>query len=274
MDEDRTRYPDREGLPPDLLETAQRYAAQPVPHPTREQTRQLVERLLAEQAQILAGSAARPRSAFAAVRVARWRVRLVSAWFWIVSVVLLALVASITAVNTMPDKMVPLVLLLPLTAVLGLAQAARTPSRGLRDVETTCPVGTVTVMAASALAVVCLVCAFGLIATAFLALLSWAPFAALLVAWLGPLLLLAALSLPVALRWGAIPAAAIGAGPWLALALAAVVIPGSSAGEIFALPHDALSFAWHLGAAALGATTLLLLLRDAAWQRALIRPAS
>lgn len=273
MDNDQERYADAERLPPDLLAVVQRYAAQPAPRPTPEQTMRLVSRLLAEWPAILPGSALPRRPALAAIRVTRWRMRLMSAWFWIACALLLAVVGAATAINTSPNGMVPLVLLLPLTVVLGLAQAARTPSRGLRDVETACPVGSVTVMAVTTLAIVALNCMFGLIATALLALLSWAPFAALLVAWLGPLLLLAALSLPVALRWGALPAAIVGAGPWLALALVALMVPGSSATAIFALPHDALSFALRLIAAAFGAAGLLLFLRDARWQRRLVQVA-
>jgi hypothetical protein len=194
--------------------------------------------------------------------------RLTSAPFWIACVLELAVVGAITALNITSSGMVPLVMALPLTAVLGLAQAARTPSRGLREVEAAAPVSHTTVMAAVTLAIVGLDCAFGLIATAFLALLSWTPFAALLVAWLGPLLLLAGLSLPVALRWGAIPAAIVGAGPWLALAVVAFALPGNSmAATAFALPHDTLSFALRIGAAAVGAVVLLLFLRESSWQR-------
>ncbi len=274
MDNDQT---DADHLPADLLALAQRYAAQPVPRPTHGQRRQLVERLLAEQAErapMHAAHTARRGTVLAALRVARWRMRLMSAWFWIGCVLLLAVVGAFTAINTAPNEMAPLVMVLPLTAVLGLAQASRTPSRGLRDVEAACPVGTVTVMAAVTLAIVGLDCAFGVIATGFLALLAWAPFSTLLVAWLGPLLFLAALSLLVALRWGAVPAAALGAGPWLALAMVATIWPNGPAGALFALPYDALSVALHLVAALLGAGALLLLLRDSRWQRALIRPAS
>jgi hypothetical protein len=270
MDNDQARY--AEHLPPDLLATAQRYAAQPVARPTPEQTRRLVDRLLAEPVIAPASNMPRRRTVLAAMRVARWRVRLMSVPFWIACVLGLAVAGAVTAINITSSRMVPLVMALPLTAVLGLAQASRTPSRGLRDVESAAPVNRTTVMAASALAIVGLDCAFGLIATSFLALLSWAPFAALLVAWLGPLLLLAGLSLPVALRWGAVPAAIVGAGPWLALAVVAFVIPGNStAAAVFALPHDTLSFALRISAAALGVVVLLLFLRDSSWQRALAR---
>ena len=272
MDSDQVRTTHTEHLPPDLLATARRYAAQPVARPTPEQTRRLVDRLLAESVVMPARNPSRQGTVLAAVRVARWRMRLMSAPFWIACVLALAVVGAVTAINVTSSGMIPLVLILPLTGVLGLAQAARTPSRGLRDVEAAAPVSHATVMAALTLAIVGLDCAFGLLATAFLALLSWAPFAALLVAWLGPLLLLAGFSLPVALRWGAIPAAAVGAGPWLALALVAFALPGNSmAAAVFALPHDSLSFALHIGVAALGAVVLLLFLHESSWQRALIR---
>lgn len=271
MDNDHERIADVEYLPPDLLATARRYAAQPVARPTPEQTKRLVDRLLAEPVSAPARNMSYRGQALAPMRVARWRVRLMSAPFWIACVLALAVVGAVTAINVTSSGMVPLVLALPLTGVLGLAQAARTPSRGLRDVEAATPVSHATVMAAVTLAIVGLDCAFGLIATAFVALLSWAPFASLLVAWLGPLLLLAGLSLPVALRWGAIPAAVVGAGPWLALALVAFVIPGNSTvAAVFALPHDSLSFALRIGGAALGVGVLLLFLQESSWRRALI----
>ena len=212
MDNDHERYANAEDLPPDLLALARRYAAQPIPRPTPEQTRQLVDRLLAEPVIAPARNSSRQGAVLAAAQVARWRMRFMGDWFWIGCVLLLAVVGAVTAINNSPNEMVPLVMALPLTAALGLAQVSRTPSRGLRDVEAACPVSSVTVMAAVTLAIVALDCAFGVIATAFLALLAWTPFSALLVAWLGPLLFLAALSLPVALRWGAVPAAALARG--------------------------------------------------------------
>lgn len=273
MDNDQNRYSDSERLPQDLLATAQRYAAQPMPRPTSEQTRHLVERMLAEQPMpARTDRPARQGTVLAAVRVARWRIRLMSVWFWIACVVLLIAVNVISVVNRTPAGMVALVMLLPLTAVLGLAQASRTPSHGLREVETAAPVSPITVIAASALAIVGLDCAFGVTATALLALLSWAPFAALLIAWLSPTLFLAAISLPIALRWGTISAAIVGAGPWVALAFVAAILPGNSVVDIFSPPRDALSVALHLVAASIGAAGLLFLLHDSAWRRALIRP--
>jgi hypothetical protein len=105
----------------------------------------------------------------------------------------------------------------------------------------------------------------GILATALMALVQWAPFGALLAAWMGPLLLLVGVSLLVALRWGAIPAAIIGGGPWLLLALASFLNPARALALIFALPLDFLSLTLHLVAAVLGSLILIFLLRGPAW---------
>lgn len=258
--------PDDE-MPAELRAVAARYAAQPVPRPTPEQTARLLARLLAEEPSAARMAFPRRGRVGPALRVARWRVRLLGPWFWVASVLLLAGGAAITLFQHGGGVALPLVLVAPLTAVLGLAHAARTSSGGLRAVEASAPVGFVEVTAGLALAVVGFDCALGLAATLILALLRWAPFVALLAAWLGPLLLLSGISLPIALRWGTVPAAVVGAGPWLALALAAALAPGSVCATFFIVPQDAASELAHAGAAAGGGLLLLLvLLRGGAWR--------
>ena len=266
---------DENDLPLELRAVARRYAAYPVPRPTPEATVRLVARLLAEEPVTALAASAGRWHVLAALRVARWRMRLLGSWFWAASVLLLVVGATLVPVTHAAGSAVaPLVLLAPLTAVLGLAHAVRTSSSGLRAVEASCPLGFVEVTAGLVLAIVGFDCALGVAATAILALARWAPFAALLAAWLGPLLLLAGISLPIALRWGALPAAAIGGGPWLLLALIALVAPHGLPAQLFALPQGSLALALHAGAAALGGLLLLLVLvRSPAWQRVPLSPA-
>jgi hypothetical protein len=252
-------------LPPELSAIARRYAAQPVPRPTPADTARLVARLLAAEPAVALATSGRGR-VVPALRVARWRLRLLGRWFWVAGVVLMALSAVLTPALR-ENGALPLILLAPLTAVLSLAHAVRTSSGGLRAVEASCPIGFVEVTTGLVLAIVGFDCLLGVMATAGLALLRWAPFVALVAAWLGPLLLLAGISLPIALRWGAIPATAVGGGPWLALAVAALLQPGGAYTRAVAVPQDGLSLGLHLGAAALGGMLLaLMLVRGAAWR--------
>ncbi len=253
-------------LPPELRAVALRYAARPVPRPTPEQTARLLARLLAEEPSAARAAFPRRGRVLPALRVARWRVRLLGPWFWVASVLLLAGGAAITLFQHGSNAALPLVLLAPLTAVLGIAHAVRTSSGGLRAVEASVPVGVVEVTAGLVLAIVGFDCALGVAATVGLALIHWAPFVALLSAWLGPLLLLAGVSLPIALRWGTVPAVVVGAGPWLALALAAALAPGSVCATFFIVPRDAASELAHAGAAAGGLLLLLVLLRGGTWR--------
>jgi hypothetical protein len=253
-------------LPPELRAIAQRYAAQPVPRPTTEDTARLVARLLAEEPAVALATSARYGRLIGAFRVARWRMHLLGRWFWVAGVILMALGAVLTSALRESGAL-PLILLAPLTAVLSLAHAVRTPSRGLRAVEASCPIGFVEVTTGLVLAIVGFDCLIGVMATAGLALLRWAPFVALLAAWLGPLLLLAGISLPIALRWGAIPASLVGGGPWLLLAAVARLDPGSMYGLVFTWPRDATSVLAHAAAAFLGLALLLLtLLRGPGWR--------
>ncbi len=271
LDEHRRMHPDAGDLPPELLSIAQRYAAQPSPRPTAEQTARLAARLLAEEPRMTLAQAGAPLLFLAALYVARWRARLLGPWFWAASVLLLALGAVLSVVNATPGTALALILALPLTGAMSLVYATRATVSGLREIEATCAVGFIEATVGLALAILGFDCAFGLLATLFLALIHWAPFVPLFVAWLGPLLLLAALSLPIALRWGVSAAVMVGAGPWIVLALAALIAPDGLSGALFALPRDTVSVAAHFVAAAVGACLLLLLLvYGSAWQRVLL----
>jgi hypothetical protein len=256
---------DDEDLPPELQLIAQRYAAQPVPHPTSEDTALLLTRLLTEETVATLSTAHQGWSILRTLRVARWRVRLLGPWFWIAGVLLLIFGALLAPIMNRDNAIMALILLLPLTGVLGLAHALRTTSPGLREIEASCPTSYVEVSAGLVLAIVGFDCMLGILATALMALVQWAPFGALLAAWMGPLLLLVGVSLLVALRWGAIPAAIIGGGPWLLLALASFLNPARALALIFALPLDFLSLTLHLVAAVLGSLILIFLLRGPAW---------
>lgn len=239
-------------LPPELAQVAELYRALPVPRPSAADTARVLSRLLAEAPATSAPAGGRRRVP-AALRVARWRVRLLGAQFWVASVGLLLLGAAWSESAHATSGAAPLILMAPLTAVLGLAHAMRTSSRGLRAVEASCPIGFAEVAAGLGLAIVAFDCALGVMATAVLALAHWAPFGLLLAAWIGPLFLLAGISLPVALRWGAAPAALVGGGPWLLLAALARMRPVG----VFAMPTGGLSLLVHLLAAAAGLLLLV-----------------
>lgn len=254
-------------LPPELRALAARYAAQPAPRPTAADTARLLTRLLAEEPAAARDAPQRRGRVMPALRVARWRLRLLGPWFWVASVLLLLLSAGLTPALFRASPIAPLVLVAPLTVVLGLAQALRTSSDGLRAVEAAAPIGFVPVTAGLVLAIVAFDSAFGILASALLAVLRWAPFAALVAAWLSPLLLLAGVSLPIALRWGAIPAAVVGTAPWLLLAGGAVLDRHSAYALAFALPGDATSALAHAAIGLLGlAAMLLTLLRGGQWR--------
>jgi len=256
--------------PPELQAVARLYAAQPVPRPTPEDTARLMARLMVETRGIarVAPAPTRRTSPIAALRVARWRLRLLGPWFWIASVVLLSLLALIPPYVSRANVALPLIVLLPLTAVLSVVHALRASSIGLREVEAAAPIDVVTVTEGLALAIVAYDVALGVSATALLALTHWAPFNALLLTWLGPLLCLTSVSLPVALRWGTAPAIALGAGPWAALAFGALLQPHGFCGDLLALPDDMTSVLAHGIAAGLGLAALLLVfVRGAAWRR-------
>lgn len=238
-------------LPPDLRDLAALYAAIPIPRPDPEATAGLLARVLAERHTPAPLHRHQRANIMHLVRIARWRVRHLGATFWLASVLLLALGPLVTPIIK-PGSVALLILLAPLTAVLGISFALRTTSVGLREVENSCPTGAVEVAAGVALAIVGLDCLFGILASAGLALTHWAPFAPLLAAWMGPLLLLTGLSLPIALRFGAPRAALVGGGPWLLLGAIAAVQAQPRLGALFTIPEDPSSLALHLAGVAVG----------------------
>ncbi|HLH63777.1 MAG TPA: hypothetical protein VKV20_19025 [Ktedonobacteraceae bacterium] len=258
----------QEHLPPDLQAIASAYVHQPVPHPSSSASRRLMQRLLTETT--YANQQGQPARLWQTLAMARWRMYLMGSWFWIASVLLLLAGILLARSLTVSDLIILLILLLPLTTVLGLAHALRTPSAGLRAVEASCPVNFVQTSIGLGLALLAFDSLLGLIATLGFTLANWAPFWNLLLAWLAPLLLLTAISLPIALLRNVRLAALIGGLPWLLLGLLALAEqhrPGV-AELFFSLPQDTLSFASHLAAIALSLLLLAALTAFAPrWQR-------
>jgi hypothetical protein len=258
-------------LPPDLQAIVNSYAAQPVPRPSSTETARLIHTLLTEsafQAQDTHEKGKAPLWRIAAL--ARWRVSLLGPWFWMASVLFLLAGILLARSLTATDLITLLILLLPLAAVFGLVYALRTPSAGLRAVEASCPVTFVQTSMSLGLALLAFDSVLGLVATLGFALAHFAPFWNLLLAWLAPLLLLTAISLPIALLRSVRLAALIGGVPWLLLGLLALAEQnGSSVATLFfSLPQDTPSFASHLAAIALGLLLLIALTAFAPrWQR-------
>lgn len=261
-------------LPADLRIIARRYAAQPVPRPTQSSTAQLTQRLLAEAAFSAQEIHQEARQVFWQIlTLARWRLLLLGRWFWIAGVLLLlgfTWIATQTGQAGATDFTSLLILLLPLTAVLGLAHALRTPSAGLRAVEASCPVNFIQATIGLVLAILGFNSLLGAVATLAIALAHWAPFWSLMLAWLSPLLLLTAISLPIALRWGALKAALVGGLPWLLVGFLARLEQSSPnfATFLFSLPEDTLSLFGHLAIIALSIALLGIFFTTAPkWQR-------
>lgn len=175
---------------------------------------------------------------------------------------------SLGAIGTLPlraggtDVWPTLVLVVPLTAVLSLAHPLRAPRKGLREVEAATPAATAETLLGLVLAILGFDCALGIGAIAGLTLIGWSPFLATLAAWLGPLFLLAGLSLPVALHWGSGAAAIACGGPWLLLAIATHLQPVG----LYSLPQDPSDLAGRFAAATLCSLFLLhTFLRGPAW---------
>ena len=258
-------------LPLDLQAVARRYAAQPVPRPSSADTAQLKHYLLTEAAFQAQDTHFEGNHHLWHIPVlARWRVYLIGPWFWIAGILLLLAGVLLAQYITVANLITLLILLLPLTAVLGLTHALRTPSAGLHAVEASCPVNSVQTSISLGLAILAFDSLLGLVATLGFALASWAPFWNLLLAWLAPLLLLTAISLPIALLRNVRLAALVGGLPWLLLGLLALAEqngPGV-ARLFFSLPQDTLSFASHLAAIALSLLLLIALFTSAPrWQR-------
>ena len=191
-------------------------------------------------------------------------------WFWSAGILLL-LAGMLLAPHMAVSHLVTLlILLLPLTAVLGLAHALRSPSAGLRAIEASCPANFVQTTMSLGLAILAFDSLLGLVATLGFALAHWAPFWNLLLAWLAPLLLLTAISLPIALLRNVRLAALTGGLPWLLLGLLALVEQnGPSAAKLFfSFPQDTLSLSSHLAMIVLGLLLLIALFTSASkWQR-------
>jgi hypothetical protein len=268
---DNRSFDQSDELPLDLQATARSYAAQPVPRPSSAETAQLMHALLTEATFQAQGTHSAKNDHLWHIPVlTRWRVYLLGPWFWIAGVLLLLVGILLTRSLAVSDLITLLILLLPLTAVLGLAHALRTPSAGLRAVEASCPANFAQTSMGLGLALLAFDSLLGLVATLGFALANWAPFWNLLLAWLAPLLLLTAISLPIALLRNVRLAALVGGLPWLLLGLIALVEqPGESvAGLFFSLPQGTLSFASHLATVVLSLLLLIVLTTFAPkWQR-------
>jgi hypothetical protein len=267
---DRPRIQNDE-LPIDLQAVAKSYAAQPVPRPSSADTTQLINTLLAEAAFHEQDTYSVENDHLWTIPVlARWRVYLLGPWFWIACALLLPAGILLARSLAISDLTTLLILLLPLTAVLGVTHALRTPSAGLRAVEASCPVSFAQTSMSLGLAILAFDSLLGCVATLGFAMANFAPFWNLLLAWLAPLLLLTAISLPIALLRSVRLAALVGGLPWLLLGLLALAEqPGQSfATSFFALPQDPLSLSSHLAVVLLSLLILIALTTFAPkWQR-------
>lgn len=258
-------------LPLDLRVAARGFAAQPVPRPSSADTAHLLHVLLTEA---VFETQRAPSEGSASLRqvsvLTRWRVYLLGPWLWIAGILLLLAGVLIAHAVPLADLTTLLILLLPLAAVLGMTHALRTPSSGLRAVEASCPVNFVQTSMGLGLALLTFDAVLGLVATLGFTLAHWAPFWNLLLAWLAPLLLLTAISLPIALLRNVRLAALVGGLPWLLLGLLALAEPpGPSVTQVFfSLPQDTLSLSSHLAIVALSLLLLVALTTFAPkWQR-------
>ncbi|GHO47473.1 hypothetical protein [Ktedonospora formicarum] len=258
-------------LSPDLQAVARSYRAQPVPHPSSAETAQLLHTLLTEAAfQTQEMHDESNDHLWHILVLARWRVYLLGQWFWIIGIVFLLAGILLARFLTVPDLITLLILLLPLASVLSLAYALRKPSDGLRAVEASCPANFVQTGMGMGLALLAFDSLLGLAATLGFALANWAPFWHLLLAWLAPLLLLTAISLPLALLRSVRLAVLIGGGPWLLLGLLALNEQHGSGvtNVLFSLPQDPFSFSYHLVTILLSLLLLTVLFLSAPkWQR-------
>lgn len=273
-------------LPEELQAISRAYAAQPVPRPSQAETTALMQHLLAEAPFITQEKQRREYTSFRYIfSVTRWRVFLLGPWFWIMGVLVVFIAGGIawksqgpssglqTGTPIQPDVnslVMFLVLLLPLGAVMGLGYALRTPSAGLRAIEASCPVNFVQTMMSMALIILAFDCLLGLLITLGLSLVHWVPFWTMLLAWLAPLLLLTAISLPLALLCNVQVAMVIGGVPWLLLgfiSLAQQNVPNTAA-WFFSLPHDTVSLSSHLIVIVFSLVLLIVLFFGAPrWQR-------
>ncbi|EFH85167.1 hypothetical protein [Ktedonobacter racemifer] len=261
----------RDELPPDLQTVVNSYAAQPVPRPSSTETARLIHTLLTEAAFQAQDTHKEGTPHLWRIAVlTRWRVYLLGPWFWMASVLLLLAGIGLSRSLSVSDLITLLILLLPLAAVFGLTHALHAPSAGLRAVEASCPVTFVQTSMSLGLVLLVFDSLLGLVATLGFALAHFAPFWNLLLAWLAPLLLLTAISLPIALLCNVRLAALIGGLPWMLLGLLALAEqngPGIVK-PFFSLPQDTLSLASHLATIALGLLLLIVFTTFAPkWQR-------
>ena len=259
-----------EELPLDLRVAARSFAAQPVPRPSSADTAHLLHVLLTEAVFEAQNTPfARNQSFWQIPVLARWRVYLLGPWFWSAGVLLLLAGILLARSLTVTDLITLLILMLPLAAVLGMTHALRTPSSGLRAVEASCPVNFAQTSMGLGLALLTFDAVLGLVATLGFTLAHWAPFWNLLLAWLAPLLLLTAISLPIALLRNVRLAALVGGLPWLLLGMLALAEQqGPNVAQLFfSLPQDTLSLSSHLAIVALSLLLLFALYISAPkWQ--------
>jgi hypothetical protein len=262
---------EREELPPDLQAAARSYAAQPVPRPSSAETTRLIHALLTEAAFQTQDTREPGTSHLWRIAVlTRWRLHLLGPWFWMAGVLLLLAGIGLSQSFTVSDLITLLILLLPLAAVFGLAHALHSPSAGLRAVEASSSVTFAQTSIGLGLVLLAFDSVLGLVATLGFTLANWAPFWNLLLAWLAPLLLLTAISLPLALLRSVRLAALVGGVPWLLLGLLALAEQNGSgvARLFFSLPQDSLSLSSHLAAIVLSLLLLVALTTFAPkWQR-------
>ncbi|GCF11959.1 hypothetical protein [Dictyobacter arantiisoli] len=258
-------------LPADLQAIVNSYAVQPIPRPSSTETARLIRTLLVEAAFQAQDTHEKGNASLWRLAVlTRWRVSLLGPWFWMSGVLLLLVGIGLSRPLAVTNLITLLILLLPLAAVFGLVYALRAPSAGLRAVEASCPVTFVQTSMSLGLALLACDSVLGLVATLGFALAHWAPFWNLLLAWLAPLLLLTAISLPIALLRNVRLAALVGGLPWLLLGLLALAGQSgpSVAKALFSLPQDTLSLASHLATIALGLLLLIVFTTFASkWQR-------
>jgi hypothetical protein len=267
-----TKLKPDDDFPDELRSAALWYAAQPQPQPTPKSTQRLLADLLAEETRLARKKLPLHQPLFQTLRIARWQLYLLGPWFWIAGALLLlfsCIVAPTFSKNT-PTSI--LIYTVPLTAILSVVYALRRLSRGMRDVEVSCPAGFIETMGGLVIAIICFDSLFGLIGTLVIVFVQQASFGTLLASWLGPLLLLVSLSFPVALRWGTFHGVLIGGGPWLVIIVLAELFPASLTHQLVFVSRDGLSMFLHLLAAGIGALILgILLMYGSKWQRLLIQ---
>ncbi|GHO99800.1 hypothetical protein KSF_098480 [Reticulibacter mediterranei] len=266
------RQQEIDALPAELQPIAHLYAMQPVPRPDAGAAQRLMERLLHEESAAEHANMSWRSSSLQILRVSRWQMLLLGPSFWVSSTLLL--VATFLLLPVFGGEVLAnlLIVLLPLTAILSVIRAVQKLSLRVHEIEASCPMNIVETTAALVLAIVFLNILLGLITTLALALTNWVPFVALLSTWLGPLLLLVSLSLPVALRWGTLPAFLIGGGPWLYLIVTSLVSQLMENGHVSLVNHNSTQFTLSWLSALLGLGLLLLwFLRGSNWQRHLLQ---